>query len=86
MSVELEKKKKRKLGGVVFLIIFEEDEDEKVVEIVKLVVVVGGVRKRLFVFRMNKGLVGKVIGIGGLGKVFLLLKRDKRGVGVSFLV
>lgn len=85
VSVEPEKKKKRKLGGAAPPTIFEEDEDEKVVETAKPVAAVGGVRKRPPVSRMNKGPVGKVIGIGGSGKAFSPLKRDKRGVGASFL-
>ncbi|KAK4643036.1 hypothetical protein QC761_402440 [Podospora bellae-mahoneyi] len=85
VSVEPEKKKKRKLGGAAPPTIFEEDEGEKVVETAKPVAAVGGVRKRPPVSRMNKGPVGKVIGIGGSGKAFSPLKRDKRGVGASFL-
>ncbi|KAK4176734.1 hypothetical protein QBC36DRAFT_238265 [Triangularia setosa] len=88
-SVEPEKKKKRKLGGAPAAppTIFEEDEGEKVVETAKLVAAAGGVRKRPPVSRMNntKGPMGKVMGIGGSGKAFSPLKRDKRGVGASFL-
>ncbi|KAK0667251.1 hypothetical protein QBC41DRAFT_254529 [Cercophora samala] len=88
VSVEPEKKKKRKLGGapVAPPTIFEEDEGEKVAETAKpAAAAAGGVRKRPPVSRVNKGPLGKMIGIGGAGKAFSPLKREKRGVGASFL-